>query len=203
MTTKIKTDDVQAKDLKDLSWESDQISGSLDVVFQHSQKIATDFVGWYIRNKTKKKRIAKSLRMWAVIAVGVAGVIPVMSMILDEMQFTWPLNAGWASVLFGFAGVLVGLDSFFGYSSAWARYTDAELRIQARLHTFQFTWMSATTAWEDGTPSSEDARKLLEQAQKFVSDVDAIVKSETDEWATEFKSVIRRFDENTTQPRGG
>jgi low affinity Fe/Cu permease len=54
--------------------------------------------------------------------VAVAGVLPVLSQILDAGSSGIVIQPAWATVALAIAAALIVLDRFFGFSSAWARY---------------------------------------------------------------------------------
>lgn len=184
--------------LDDLCWWTDEeTKDSLNRIYEHAQRISKESVIWYIKAKNRKRRWARLLRFFAVCAVGTAGVVPVLAMILENSKSALAFNSAWASVLFGVAGLLVGVDKFFGLSSAWSRYADAELQIQAMRHRFELEWQIGKASLCGDEPACEEVIEMLKKAKRFVAEVDNVIKRETDQWAAEFQQAMRRMDEST------
>src|SRR5262249_7723766 len=103
-----------------LSWNPDDVLGSLQSVELYAEAAADKAISWYWKNKVWKARVARAIQLGAMLSTALAGLIPVLFSLL---QIAPAFNTGMAaSILVGFAAALIGIDKAFGLSSGWARY---------------------------------------------------------------------------------
>jgi hypothetical protein len=95
----------------------------------------------------------------------------------------------------GVAAALILLDRFFGFSTAWMRYIAAELKIQQLNKEFQLDWEADKAAWLGVEPTADQLRSTLARFKAFVTQVNTIVREETDAWIQEFQSTLKQIDE--------
>lgn len=158
---------------------------------------------WYLEKKRSKQFWARSLRLAAILFTGASGLMPLLAEIFSEPgQETF--SPAWASVMLVFAGLCIGLDRFFGFSTAWVRYITSAMVINEKINDFRFALEMQRLKASEGGIDADEAAEILEKAQLFMADVQAVVRQETDSWAKEFSSVISELDKNAKAlgPRG-
>jgi hypothetical protein len=92
-----------------------------------------------------------------------------------------------------FAAIAVGciaLDKFFGFSSGWMRSMSAMLELQDKIESFEFAWARERLKRGASSPTPESQAADLDMIAAFVSSVSGVIRSETEAWAGEFKSVL-------------
>jgi hypothetical protein len=177
-----------------LSWEKGKIVDSLESLFERITGDAEAAINWYIHAKRPKKNAARTLRAGSILAGTIAGLIPVLAQIFTnngQPRF----QPAWASVALGIAAALVLLDRFFGFSSAWMRYVATELTIQQLNKEFHLDWDADKAVWLGVEPTPEQLRGTLTRFRSFVTQVNAIIKQETDAWIQEFQTTLKQIDD--------
>jgi SMODS and SLOG-associating 2TM effector domain 2 len=176
------------------SWDPGQILNSLESLSDRITKEAESAIGWYLRAKRPKQRWAMCLRMGSIAMGTIAGIIPILAQIFarDGHPIIQP---AWASVALGIAAALVLLDRFFGFSSAWMRYIATELHIRQLTQEFQLDWESDKATWLGSEPTPDQLRATFARFKAFVTQVNSIVRQETDAWIQEFQSTLKEIDE--------
>jgi hypothetical protein len=181
--------------LNELRWEREHIEASLDVFYSFAVAQAEDTISYYREKSRSKKFWAQSIRVTAIIATSLAGIIPLLTQIVEGHG--WSLNAAWASVALGIAATALGLDRFFGFSTAWIRFITTEIKIQAKLQTFQLEWQVERLSWQGKAPGYDQARDLLMKCIAFINEVSTLVQDETQSWVQEFQRTISKLDERS------
>lgn len=125
-----------------LDWDSGHRKESIHAVYQRAEKHALETINWYLFSKKEKKFWAQNLRLGVIVLTALAGLLPIFS----EMGEFSPI---WASIALGLAGVLLAVDKFFGYSSAWMRFIAAEHQIRQCLHEFQIDYEMEQIGWDN------------------------------------------------------
>ena len=208
----IKPDDLRPVQLGPLKWNGGYATNgeSLRAVYDHSTKHAERAINWYLESKRSKKWWALRLRIAAIIVAGIAGIIPMLLQVWGTagQEKEWWAQPVWATIVLGFAGIIVLVDRLVGFSSAWMRFIEAEHEIRTALHEFHYDWEAiqveaagplkteAPSTGTGGEPPVDPcpALKLLRRAKLFVQQVDAIVKRDTQQWIAEFSKTIRQID---------
>jgi hypothetical protein len=193
MTNKAPKDLGPAERLQ-LSWERGNLVGSLETLFERITKDAESAIHWYLRAKRPKQRWAMFLRVGSIAFGTTAGVIPILAQIFTKNGQPM-IQPAWASVALGIAAALVLLDRFFGFSSAWMRYIATELNIQQLNQEFQLDWEFDKAAWLGSEPTPDQLRSTLARFKAFVTQVNTIIRQETDAWIQEFQSTLKQIDE--------
>ena len=70
------------------------------------------------------------------------------------------LKPAWSSVALAIAVAMVGLDRFFGFSSAWARYMATGQAILAALNEFRLDWQQASSQLVAGGQPRTTSRRF-------------------------------------------
>ena len=184
--------------LGELSWEPGEAQSSLHVIFHHASKNAAGAIDWYRKKKRSKQLGAICLRVLAIIAVTIAGIIPIWAQIFMDDD-THAIAPAWASVVLVIAAALVLLDRFFGFSSAWMRYISAELQLSQILKEFRMDWEVERASWEGREPDGDQVKVMLCKARTFITQVDEIVREETGEWIRQFQNILKQIDKGAKE----
>ena len=155
---------------------------------------AQEAMDWYLRRRRWKRRGAQVTRVGAIAAVTAASVIPVLAQLLGS-DGRFAFNPGWGTVVLAAAALLVALDYFYGYTSSWVRYLDAEQKIARIVYEFQFDWERFRVVWVGGTPTPDQMAAALVRLRDSVLRVQQVVEDETSLWATEFRSTLKQLDD--------
>jgi hypothetical protein len=175
-------------------WDQRGAASALETLRCYVAAEATRAGEWYLHKRSWKRRAGQIVRLLAMLAVAVAGVLPVIAKIFGQSgQFA--VDATWSTVLLGAAGLLVSLDYFFGFTSGWIRYLEAQQKIGKTLYEFQFDWEALRTSWTSGDPAPEQVHIALIRLKGMILQVQQIVEDETAAWASEFRTAVQRLDE--------
>lgn len=184
--------DLERSDLDELDWSVERRPESMARVFTHAVGLAGSAESWYARKRRAKRTWGRSLRVAAILLGGLAAVLPIVAEISTKGH-TSSIAPGWATVALAAAATLVALDRYFGFSTAWMRFMEAELHITRLRHNFEYVWNAARAKMTDPL-SDEDVAALLAKAREFVIAVDDVVARETSAWIAEFRTSLERAE---------
>lgn len=177
-----------------VSWKEGEALNSLQALFARIAKDADDAINWYLWARKPKRLWATRLRVGAILAGAVAGIIPMVSQIYTQ-DGKPIIQPAWASIALAAAAALVVLDRFFGFSSAWMRYIATELSIRQIASEFQLDWEADRARWQGAEPDQNQIQTTLARFKAFVSQINTIIRQETDAWIQEFQSTLTQIDE--------
>ena len=181
--------DIDFAQLPKLPWEPARRAESLQKVADYVAGEAEKSIAWYLHKKTGKRLRAQGFRFAAIIATALAGLIPLFAEIYNTPK------PAWASVALVVAAACVGLDRFFGYSTAWMRFLTTEMQIRHALHGFLLDWEIQRAAWEGkDDPGPQEAEAGLRRCKDFLAQVNELLKAEMDSWVTEFSAALTDID---------
>lgn len=175
-------------DLKELDWSAAHRAESLSAVYAHSTGYGTATESWYAEKRRPKRVLGRLLRAGAIVLGAVAAILPILGQI-DTHDGKPSIPPAWASVALAAAAAFVALDRFFGFSTGWMRFMDAELHVTRLRHDFEYAWQEAYAKLAD-PPSEQDVAALLERARRFVRAVDDVIENETKSWIKEFQTDL-------------
>ena len=193
------TGDLERPNLPQLAWDRDARAASLTQVFEHAVGLAVTAEQWYAGKRPAKRTAGRILRVATVILGAIAAVIPILSEITTTNGKP-AVAPGWAAVSLAVAAALITLDRFFGFSSGWMRFMEAELQLTRLRHTFEYAWNSLRATSQD-PPDDAQLTVYLKLAEDFVLDVDRIVAAETTAWVTEFRGGLERTEQGLRDSR--
>jgi hypothetical protein len=136
---------------------------------------------WYLSEKEKKGRLSKLLRLISLFLAVLGGAVPLTSAVVSG------LNPSIGYILLVFAGGLQLVDKYFGYSSAWRRYVDCAMELNAHLLMFQVEYARLEAL--QGT--KDDRWELLQQYSRQLAEA---VSAETEKWSSEFADHMREIE---------
>jgi len=151
---KTRDNDLDTGLLEKLSWTPDERMDSLEKVFRHVSGEAYHAIVWYLDKKRPKRIGARALRLGAIVGTTVAGIMPLLAQIYT-INGQPRIALAWSSVALVLAVALIGLDRFFGLSSAWMRFLTTEIQIRNTLQTFQLDWEIQRAIWKGMPPTDE------------------------------------------------
>jgi hypothetical protein len=131
--------------------------------------------------------------------VAVAGVLPVLSQILDAGSSGIVIQPAWATVALAIAAALIVLDRFFGFSSAWARYMVTGQAITEALNQFRLNWQLAASKSSANELTQDSFDELLGLAKALTMEKDRLVKVETLQWVKEFGESLAEMDRSASE----
>jgi hypothetical protein len=186
--------DLRATGFPAVVWDGAHDVQSLDALRKFVVERAEEASNWYVRNRRWKRVWGQYLRLFAMAATTIAGIIPILSQIFTHDGKAC-IQPAWGSVALAIAAGLVGLDYFFGFSSAWMRYMEADLKIVTALREFQFDWEALRQGWGGNPPAGAQVVAALVRLKQFGLQVQQLVNDETNAWIAEFRSSLRMIDE--------
>lgn len=187
--------DLEYRPLKDLSWTPEQRIVSLDKVFNYVSTEAQQAISWYLNKKRSKRIWAQLLRLGAILATTIAAIIPLLAEIFVSDGKS-AISPAWASVALILAVALIGLDRFFGFSSAWMRFLTTELKIRNALQLFQMNWEMQKASWKGAAdPTDEQIQDMLARCKAFLVQINNFLEDEMAAWVREFQTALKQIDE--------
>ena len=177
-----------------LDWSEGNAGQSLETLFENAKKEAAGLIGWYNDSKKSKKWWAQTIRVMAILLGAVAAILPTLGDILTRSGMV-VIAGGWTTIVLGVAGALLILDRFFGFSSAWMRFVLAEMQLRQILQEFELDWQNEKASWQGNEPTKDQVNQMLARCKAFTSQINTIVREETNVWVQEFQSTIKYLDE--------
>lgn len=191
------TQDIRPAELGSLDWGPEHARQSLGVIYQYVVDGTSQAINWYLVARGPKRRWAQRLRVGSIIMVAVAGVLPVLSQILNVGNSV-VIQPAWAAVALAIAVALVALDRFFGFSSAWARYIASGQAICAALNQFRLDWQKSSAEFPANGPTQDSINQLLDLAKTLVMKTDDLIQAETLQWVKEFRETLTEIERSAS-----
>jgi len=195
---------------KSITWDQQQAREQVNALYAAVQDKVQSTVEWYVRKKRNPSRLSYVLRTMAILFTVLGGICPILQSALPD-KILGPVslnNLGY--VLLAFAGGAVLIDKYGGYSTAWMRYINTHLKLDAKLHQFQIEWMIACAQY-DLDPAKEPAKlvALMDKLRIFGIEASELVEQETQAWMVEFQNQLALLqkasekEQKTITERGG
>ena len=176
--------------LGQLRWDAASVETSLAAVYSRAIDSAQSAIAWYLKAKRPKQLQARVMRGASIALVALAGIIPMLAQVTRGT-----IAPMWASIALALAAAAIALDRFFGYSSAWMRYITTELHLRQMLDDFQLGWETERAAWRGAAPTEDQLQRALTRCTTFVSQVNGLVRDETNLWVATFQESLKQLDE--------
>lgn len=191
-----------------LDWSSGEQEKALDEMYKFVMKECESAIDWYYYKKRSKKTLWLWLRFWAILSVGVAGLIPILSELLARISnrdgvAVFTISPGWATVALAVAGVLIALDRFGGYSSGWVRYVRTAQALTRLKGAFHLDWEVHRRDRRQQQEDPEQVKAAIQLCKKFLQDVYEQLRLETELWASEFQQALSAVENNAGSPIPG
>ncbi|MFD5426933.1 SLATT domain-containing protein [Streptomyces sp. NPDC127084] len=158
----------------------------LDELYRWVEANALRTADWYLRDRTRKRRWARALRIGTALG-GFAGAALPLLHLTDVLAgaATW----GYLSLLL--AAACLACDRYFGLTSGWMRSMATAHAVRCRLQALQFDWAAESVREvlgpTEGT-ASEAAERCLGVLRRFSEDITELVRAETADWMIAFRS---------------
>jgi SMODS and SLOG-associating 2TM effector domain 2 len=190
-----KPKDLTPNEFPKIVWEQGKLAEPLEQLFACVVKEANDAIAWYNIRRKPKQYGGQILRVGALIFAAVAGLVPILGEIFQDNGHRPGIAPAWATVALGIAGLLVLLDRFWGFTSAWVRFLLAQQELSEELRSFEFDWAKDKISWGGTEPTTQQATAMIVSSKTFIMQVHAIVRRETNLWASEFQNAITMVDQ--------
>jgi SMODS and SLOG-associating 2TM effector domain 2 len=191
-----KPKDLAPNEFPKIAWQQGKLAEPLGKLFDCVVKEANDSIQWYTQRRKPKQLGGQILRVGAIVFAAIAGLVPVVGEIFQDGNGRPGIPPGWATVALGIAGLLVLLDRFWGFTSAWVRFMLSQQELGEALSKFEFEWEQDKISWEGQEPTVKQASAMIANCKAFMLQIHAIVRRETNMWAAEFQSVVAMVDQN-------
>jgi hypothetical protein len=191
-----KPEDLTPKEFPKIAWQSGKLAEPLGQLFDCVVEEAKDSIVWYTIRRRPKQLGGQILRVGAIIFAAIAGLVPVVGEIFQDSTGRPGMPPGWATVALAIAGLLVLLDRFWGFTSAWVRFMLSQQELSEALSKFQFEWEQDKLSWDGPEPTIKQATAMIASCKAFMLQIHAIVRRETNMWAMEFQSIVTMVDQN-------
>jgi hypothetical protein len=189
-----RSDDLKGTGFPDITWDGSQDVQSLEQLRRYVVAQAEEAGNWYIVHRRWKRFWGRAIRLLALLATTVSGIIPVLAQILENSGKP-EIQPAWASVALAIAAALVALDYFFGFTSAWMRYMQTQQQIVHVLREFQFDWEAVRAGWGWQPPDQAQVLAALARLKQTALQIQQLVEDETNTWIGEFRTSLRMIDE--------
>lgn len=163
------------------------VATALTNIYSHATAHSAATREWYWRS-IKSKRIASISGRSLSYALLVSGaLLPVIAVLLPD-EFRLPATQI-GVVAIALAGLLLGADRIFGWSSGWLRYVTTVTQMESMTLQFELDWaryiLSKQVSLNDG-----DRKALFDLASSFEQKLTKAQSDETDKWVVEFTNSV-------------
>ena len=177
-----------------ISWKQETLTTDLQSMADYAIQLAERNRSYYSRNSSYKRVWAKGLRLIAIFATAIAGLLPIFSQIGSKHEIV--IDPAWATVAISVAITAIGLDRFFGFSSAWMRFVITEIKIQNKIEQFKLNIENERFSWAGVAPDFDKGKSSLNIVVNFINEITEIVKDETNTWMLEFQTALQKLNED-------
>jgi hypothetical protein len=126
---------------EDLKWSQNEATTSLELLYQFVNNECDRATGWYLVKKKTMKILGYIFRVGSILALALAGVIPILGEIFEKGDVPG-LSPAWSTLFLAIAGVFLSLDRFGGYTSGWIRYIRTAMALNRLQANFRIDWES-------------------------------------------------------------
>jgi hypothetical protein len=191
-------EDLTAGDFPDLDWAASDPRDNIEQLVDYAELTARQSADWYFRKRLSKRRWGVFVRIAAMVGLATAGALPIFAQIYQDGSqlglVNFLLQPGAASILIVVAGFFILLDQFGGYTTGWIRYIQTGQQITNQLEEFRFQDQRLRLGWGP-TLTEEQVERHVALCQDFVTKVRQLERSETDQWAKEFRAVLSEMNQ--------
>jgi len=179
---------------RNLDWHTENRRDSLEQLYSFVNQECENAIAWYYASKRSKSRFGYFLRAGAIVAIAIAGVIPIIGEIYERPNSDGlPLiSPAWATIALAIAALFVALDRFGGYTSGWVRYVRTAQRLTILQSDFRLDWEEYRFRCPELSPP--ETREGILLCRTFLRNVNLEIQSETNVWAQEFQQALLEVD---------
>ena len=178
-----------------LDWSPANQQASLEKLYLFVVGECEASINWYYRKKGVKSLLGFLLRLGAILAVAVAGLIPLIGELLKRNGIPG-ISPAWATVALALAGLLIAIDRFGGYTSGWIRYIRTAQMLTSLQGEFRLDWEENRRARLEETSDADRTKEGINLCRTFLRAVYAQVRLETDLWAQDFQQALQTVNRN-------
>ncbi len=183
---------------RNLDWHTDQRWESLTLLYDFVAQECGNAIQWYYASKRIKSRIGYFLRAGSILAIAIAGVIPIIGEIYEWPDGSPLLSPAWATVALAIAALCVALDRFGGYTSGWVRYVRTAQRLTVLQADFRLSWEEYRLRCPH--LSAEETSEGILLCLHFLRNINLEIQNETNAWAQEFQQALLEVDSLSKKP---
>jgi hypothetical protein len=180
---------------KALDWSPAKQQESLEQLYFFVMEECAASINWYYRKKGSKSLLGFLLRLGAILAVAVAGLIPLIGELLKRNGIPG-ISPAWATVALALAGLLIAIDRFGGYTSGWIRYIRTAQMLTSLQGEFRLDWEEYRRSSLEETSGADRTKEGINLCLTFLRAVCAQVRLETDLWAQDFQQALQTVNRN-------
>ena len=173
-----------------LDWSPAKQQESLEKLYQFVVGECSASINWYYRKKGGKSLLGFLLRLGSILAVAVAGLIPIVGELLKRNSIPG-ISPAWATVALALAGLLIAIDRFGGYTSGWIRYVRTAQKLTSLQGEFRLDWEEYRRTSLEDTSGADRTKEGINLCRKFLLAVYTQVRLETDLWAQDFQQALQ------------
>ncbi|WP_428935044.1 SLATT domain-containing protein [Streptomyces sp. ACT015] len=157
-------------------WPEDRL-GTVAALFTHAEHYTIEAIDWYLTKRRRPAQWSRLLRIIAVSAAVVGGIIPLVHGASPDL-----ITPDWGFVLLAIGAGCVLFDRVFGHSTSWSRFARTGIALQHALARAQSEWVSALVTLDSAQPGKEELRDLLAVVERLHTKVHEIMQEETSGW---------------------
>ena len=180
---------------KALDWSPAKQQESLEQIYLFVMEECAASIHWYYRKKGSKSLLGFLLRLGAILAVAVAGLIPLIGELLKRNGIPG-ISPAWATVALALAGLLIAIDRFGGYTSGWIRYIRTAQMLTSLQGEFRLDWEEYRRSCLEEFSGADRTKEGINLCRTFLLAVYAQVRLETDIWAQDFQQALQTVNRN-------
>lgn len=185
-----------------LDWSPASQQVSLEQLYGFVVGECAASIDWYYRKKRNKSLLGFLLRLGAILAVGVAGLIPVIGELFKRKEIPG-ISPAWSTVALALAGLLIAIDRFGGYTSGWIRYIRTAQTLTSMQGEFRLDWEEHRRSSLGASSGSDHTKEGIRLCRTFLRAVYGQVRLETDLWAKDFQQALQTVNRHAeSQSRG-
>jgi len=180
--------DITSGDVE-FTWRHEDLPASLEGLRLYVLATAKRSERWYWKNKKTKALLAVAIQWIAILATGIAGLVPIVAKLTSI-----PVDSGLlASVLIGGGAALLTIDRVAGISSGWTRYVLTATAIRTASEEFRIDW-AGLSAQATTPPTAEQSGAMIQRAKTFSMAIETLITKETQDWAMEFRQNMSMLE---------
>lgn len=183
------------------------IDATLVRIFDATIKRAKDRVAWYVDNGRRRAKWSKRLRILSLMLFAIGTIAPILATFLTRLDKSFPNSECWKPlsefpwvelgfVLLALAGAVVIFDQFFGVSSSWLRFTQTQVRLEAMIEEFRYSWFALLAQSGGVVSATSGPADFVKLSREFIGKVQLLAQEETKEWADQYRAAIDKYDQN-------
>ena len=167
-------------------WDPQTTPQQVKELYRTVLALVDDKIRWYHRWRRSRGRLAKTIRVIAVMLMAFSTLMPYGAAV-DPKNATVYLSVGYCLVGLG-AGLLL-IDRFYGLSNSWVRFVLTGMDLENMRNAFVEHWQ---ILFVNSLPLTKKSfGNLVNALLAFQESFHGVVKAETETWAREFQQNMK------------